>query len=60
MLNSAKNSFPDKEFLELNMLNIDKINKLFNNIFFIASFHHLDNLENREEVLKKAYNLLEK
>ena len=60
MLKSAKNNFPDKEFLELNMLNIDKINKLFNNIFFIASFHHLDNLENREEVLKKAYNLLEK
>ncbi|MDQ7022453.1 MAG: hypothetical protein Q9M97_02815 [Candidatus Gracilibacteria bacterium] len=27
---------------------------------FIASFHHLDNLEDREEVLKKAYNLLEK
>lgn len=59
MLKSAKNNFPDKEFLELNMLNIDKITTKFNNIFFIASYHHLDNLENREEVLKKVYNLLE-
>ncbi len=77
LLEEAKNSFPEKEFLELNMLNIDKIPKLspflkgstwnvmegegllFNNIFFIASFHHLDNLKDREEVLDKAYNLLE-
>lgn len=59
MLKSAKRNFWDKEFLELNMLNIDKITTKFNNIFFIASYHHLDNLENREEVLKKVYNLLE-
>ena len=60
MLKSAKNNFPKKEFLELNMLNIDEVNKKFNNIFFIASFHHLNTIEDREEVLKKAYNLLEK
>jgi hypothetical protein len=42
------------------MLDINKIDKKFNNIFFIASYHHLDNLEDREEVLLKAYNLLEK
>jgi len=59
LLEEAKNSFPEKEFLELNMLDLDKINKKFNNIFFIASFHHLDNLKDREEVLDKAYNLLE-
>jgi hypothetical protein len=41
------------------MLNIDEIKEKYNNIFFIASFHHLNNLEDREEVLKKAYNLLE-
>jgi len=66
MLKSAKNNFPDKEFLELNMLDLDSPhlikegNKGWSHIFFIASFHHLDNLENREEVLKKAYDLLEK
>jgi len=60
MLKFAKNNFPKKEFLELNMLNIDEVNKKFNNIFFIASFHHLNTIEDREEVLKKAYNLLEK
>jgi hypothetical protein len=60
LLEEAKKSFPEQEFLELNMLNINKINKKFNNIFFIASYHHLSNLKDREEVIEKAYNLLEK
>jgi len=62
LLKEAKKIHQDfnKNFLELNMLNIDKIEKKYNYIFFIASFHHLNNLEDREEVLFKAYNLLEK
>ena len=60
MLVVAKKNFPNKNFLNLNMLNVDKIKNKFNNIFFIASYHHLDNIEDREETLKKAYNLLEK
>jgi len=60
MLVVAKQNFPNKDFLNFNMLDLDKINNKFNNIFFIASYHHLDNIEDREETLKKAYNLLEK
>ena len=42
------------------MLNLDKLKKInFNYIFFIASFHHLKTIEERQEVLKKAYDLLE-
>jgi len=59
LLEEAKKEHPENDFLNLNMLDIDKINEEFNNIFFIASFHHLDNLEDRLNVLKKAYDLLE-
>jgi len=41
------------------MLNLDNIKEQFSNIFFIASLHHLDNLEDRVEVLRKVYDLLE-
>ena len=66
LLKEAKKSFPDKEFLKLNMLDLDSPLLIkegvrgWSYLFFIPSFHHLDNLEDREEVLKKAYNLLEK
>ena len=60
MLECARENFPEKIFLNLNMLELDKItDKKFNFIFFIASFHHLDNLSDREKVLHKTYNLLE-
>ncbi len=60
MLDCARESFPEKEFLNLNMLELDKIqDKKFNYIFFIASFHHLQSVKEREEVLQKTYNLLE-
>jgi len=59
LLEEAKNRNLDNDFLELNMLNLEKINKKFKYIFFIASFHHLDNIEDRINVLKKAYDLLE-
>jgi len=59
LLEEAKREHQENNFLNLNMLNIGKINEEFNNIFFIASFHHLDNLEDRLNVLRKAYDLLE-
>ncbi len=37
-----------------------KNSKLFNYIFFIASFHHLENLEERLEVLTQTKKLLKK
>jgi hypothetical protein len=41
------------------MLDLDSLDKKYNVIFFIASYHHLNNLKDREEALKKAYDLLE-
>ena len=58
LLEEAKKNHIENDFLELNMLELDKIWEKFDYIFFIASFHHLDSLENRLEVLKKAKNLL--
>jgi cyclopropane fatty-acyl-phospholipid synthase-like methyltransferase len=42
------------------MQKIDKLKESFNAIFFIASFHHLETIEERKEVLKQVYDLLEK
>ena len=59
MLKHAKNNFPEKEFKMLNMLDINKLEwKKFDFIFFIASFHHLEDLEQRLDVIKKAKKLL--
>jgi len=60
LLTEAKKQYSNYNFLELNMTNIDKIDWKFDVIFFIASFHHLDNIDNRLETLKKAYSLLNK
>lgn len=61
MLKYASSNFPDKEFLNLNMLDLDNISwKKFDYIFFIASFHHLDSFEKRQEVLRKTYKILKK
>jgi hypothetical protein len=42
------------------MQNLDKLKEKFKTIFFIASFHHLETIEERKEVLNQAYDLLEK
>lgn len=59
LLDEAKEINPEYEFLELNMLDLEKLEwKEFDYIFFIASFHHLDNLEDRLEVLRKSKKIL--
>ncbi len=65
MIKEAKSNFLKEKFLVLDMLDLDKLalweeNRKFDYMFFIASFHHLDSLEKREEVLKKTKNLLNK
>jgi SAM-dependent methyltransferase len=61
MLENAKKNFPNKEFENINMLDIDKLGwRKFDYIFFIASFHHLENIEYRLDVLNKAKDLLNK
>ena len=39
------------------MLDLDKINDSFDYIFFIASFHHLDTLDNRLRVVQDGIYL---
>jgi ubiquinone/menaquinone biosynthesis C-methylase UbiE len=61
MIEEAKKSYKDKDFLVLDMISIDKIeDRKFDFIFFIASFHHLQTIEERIEVLQKAKDLLKK
>lgn len=58
LLKEAQKDHQESKFIELNMLDLDKIEWKFDIVFFIASFHHLDNEEDRLEVLLKAKNLL--
>ena len=62
MLENAKKSFPKSEFLLSDMTNVkfgENVNSKFDIITFIASFHHLDNLKDREETLKNIYEILD-
>lgn len=72
LLDEAKKTYPNNKFQELDMLNLEKVNLLslikggvggefikFSDIFFIASLHHLKTIEERINVLKQAYDLLE-
>ncbi len=58
LLEDANYMHPESRFLHLNMIDLDNLKDKFDNIFFIASFHHLNNIEDRLVVLKKAKNLL--
>lgn len=58
LLEQASELNPESRFLHLNMLDLEKIRDTFDYIFFIASFHHLNSIEDRIEVFKKTYNLL--
>jgi SAM-dependent methyltransferase len=60
ILKETKKNYPGKEFLNIDMIHTDELrNKKFNYIFFIASFHHLENITGRQKTLKQAYDLLE-
>lgn len=55
----SKKKFPKNQFLNLNMLELNKLNwKKFDYIFFIASFHHLEKIEDRLKVLDDLKMLL--
>ncbi len=60
LLEEANYIHPEARFLHLNMLDLDNIKDRFDYIFFIASFHHLNNLEDRLLVLEKSKKLLNK
>ncbi|MDR2639765.1 MAG: class I SAM-dependent methyltransferase, partial [Candidatus Peribacteria bacterium] len=52
LLKEARKLYPEREFLNLDMLSLEKIKSKFDVIFFVASFHHLENVEDRRKVLK--------
>ncbi len=58
LLEEAKKLHPDNSFLHLDMQDISTIKEKYDYIFFIASFHHLESIEDRENVLLSTYNLL--
>jgi len=58
LIDEAKKLHSNHRFQVLDMVSISEIDKKFDSIFFIASFHHLHTIEQRLEVLKQAKNLL--
>lgn len=59
LVGEARLAFPDNSFIVKNMIDIWVFDtESFDNIFFIASFHHLWTLEERLEVLAAAYKIL--
>ena len=59
LLGEAEKQYPEFNFQEWNMLNLNNIKNKFSHIFFFASFHHLNSIEDRVTALKKTYDLLE-
>lgn len=57
LLEEAKKSYPNFIFEQKNMLDIDERN--IQNIFMIASFHHLKTLEEREKMIHILFETLE-
>jgi len=60
MIEEAKKEYPKHNFEVLDMTNLDKLDKKYDFIFFIASFHHLKTQKERQEVLQKTLKLLNK
>jgi len=52
LIQEAKKNFPEHNFLVSDMLNLNETHTKYSIIFFIASFHHLDNFEQRQKVLE--------
>ena len=58
LVEEAKKLHPDFSFNTLDMLDIEILERKFDIIFMIASFHHLDTSEKRVEFLKKVSSIL--
>ena len=57
LISEAQKAFPDKSFIAGNMLDLQSIlwDKKYDNFFLIASFHHLETLEQREQMMKQLF-----
>ncbi len=62
MIEEAKKLHKNDNFYVVDMLNLEEfdLEKKYDYIFFVASFHHLYSLEDRELVLDEAKKLLKK
>lgn len=58
LLEEAKKLHNNYKFLKNDMLDLYKIKEKFDFIFFIASFHHLKNIEERKKVIEYSKKLL--
>lgn len=54
LLKIAENERLGKMFVKLDMHDIDQLRQKFDTIFFIASFHHLTDPKEHDEVLRKT------
>ncbi len=59
MINEAKIQYKEYDFFCQNMNNISLLKK-YDLVFLIASFHHLNNIDKRIDVLLKIKNLIKK
>lgn len=60
LLQEAKKIHPEAEFKHLDMVNLEELKwQTFTDVFLIASFHHLQNYDERLKVLKDLYDLTE-
>ena len=60
LLAEARKDYSEFNFHELNMLDLDRLEEKYSDIFFYASFHHLQNITDRKIVLEKTFNMLDK
>ncbi len=58
LLEEAQKSYPEYDFLHLDMKGISLLEKNFDCVFCIASFHHLESQIQREQVLKQIFERL--
>ena len=60
ILAEARKEYPHEKFLQWDMRDISKIlsGEIYDNVFCIASFHHLETLQERIDFLKSVVNFL--
>lgn len=58
LLEQARQQFPDENFEQADMSKLDFPSDSFDVICLVASFHHLDNKKEREDLLNKIYRWL--
>jgi 2-polyprenyl-3-methyl-5-hydroxy-6-metoxy-1,4-benzoquinol methylase len=58
MIGEAKKLHPENQFEIIGMQDIGKIDRSFDALLFLASFHHLESVAERLQVLRDSQKLL--